>query len=112
MSSYPDILQDIFDISLSILAEEALSDEQAKIIATNLVERVQQKNGGSMLYIPKHETKAIKAALQQRNQQIVTEFTGNNQAQLSHKFHLSIKCIYEILRTHFQSKQTSWLDMA
>lgn len=105
-NAYSDLLDDFFQITHDELKSLGFEQDKAHIMAVRIMDTVQQRVGGTMVYIPKKTADLIK----QRNEQIIAQFNGSNHNELSHRFQLCTQQIYRILKDCNQSKQTSWLD--
>ena len=54
------------------------------------IEKLHKKYGGLTIYIPK--------TVPDYKEKIIKEFSGNNHALLAHKYNVSIKTVYQVLR--------------
>jgi Mor family transcriptional regulator len=92
----PDLIAFMQDTVKAILEARKISPDQSEAIAVEVADQLSFEWGGAMIYIPK----AASNLLSRRNEKIISEFNGSNQAELSRKYKVSIQWIYSLLRKH------------
>ncbi len=91
---YPEILADLAMQIRELLIEAKLPEALAEQLALASAERMRQRWGGQLTYIPigaSHEA-------MRRWLQIWSKFTGDNIPQLAKEFSLSEVYVYQIIR--------------
>jgi Mor family transcriptional regulator len=96
----PDLIAFMQDTVKAILEARKISPDQSEAIAVEVADQLSFEWGGAMIYIPK----AASNLLSRRNEKIISEFNGSNQAELSRKYKVSIQWIYSLLRKHKSRK--------
>jgi Mor family transcriptional regulator len=96
----PDLIAFMQDTVKAILEARKISPDQSEAIAVEVADQLSFEWGGAMIYIPK----AASNLLSRRNEKIISEFNGSNQAELGRKYKVSIQWIYSLLRKHKSRK--------
>ncbi|MDH0894396.1 MULTISPECIES: Mor transcription activator family protein [unclassified Pseudomonas] len=90
-----DILSDSLAPTAQLLTELLdLPDEQAEIVATEIIVLFANLWGGQLAYFPKSPAIIIS----QRNQQLYDACNGRNHAEVAAKYGLSIQATYRIVK--------------
>jgi len=92
-TNYPEILQDLRDDITQTMAEQGIDSALATQIAHSAVERTRKNWGGMLIYI----CKGKEYELNQRDQEIWAQFTGNNHHTLCQRFGISLQRLYRII---------------
>lgn len=92
----PELIAFLQDTVKAILEGLEISHEKSEEIAVEVADQLSFEWGGAMIYIPK----AASNLLSRRNEKILAEFNGSNQAELSRKYKVSIQWIYSLIRKH------------
>ena len=89
-----DVLQDLQQIALRVLAEGGVDEEQAHNIACQIVADARDSWGGQQVYF----RKADPAQMSERNLEIYSKFNGNNHFNLAKEYGLTVSVIYRIVK--------------
>jgi len=73
----------------------SISDIHQDVKEGMSIEKLHKKYGGTTVYIPK--------VMPNYKEKIITEFSGDNHAVLAHKYNVSVKTIYEIMKSERKS---------
>lgn len=92
----PELIAFLQDTVKAILKDRGISSEQSEEIAVEVADQLSFEWGGAMIYVPK----ATANLLALRNEKIIAEFNGSNQAELRMKYNVSLQWIYSLLRKH------------
>ena len=89
---YPELLEQIGQVIYNRLVTHEIT--QATSLAFNITEAIRTEIGGVQQYIPR----GLSYELSQRNQQIWSEFVGDNYQQLAHKHNLTEMQVRNIVK--------------
>lgn len=95
-SKGPELLLDLADQCAQALIELlAMDKDQAATVGLEIADRMAGHWGGQNIYFPMGT--AYKLSV--RDHQIFSEFTGDNHAELSRKFGVSVQWVYKIVKS-------------
>lgn len=94
-AAYPELLRDLAGIVKHELLQCGLDieAEQAEAVSLNVAETVREHFGGQVIYVPKGAAFKTK----QRWEQMWTEFTGHNHADLARRYGMGVHGVYRVL---------------
>jgi Mor family transcriptional regulator len=101
-----DTLQEIYQIVLASLQQQGIEQAEAVIIATNVIEAMQNQLAGNQVYIPCKKVDVI----EKRNALLIASFNGHNHDELSRLFRITKSYVYEIVKKAYSRKQTTIFD--
>lgn len=89
-----DVLLDLQQIALRVLAEGGVDEQQAHDVACQIVADARESWGGQQVYF----RKADAAQMSERNLEIYGKFNGANHFQLAKQYGLTVSVIYRIVK--------------
>lgn len=96
----PELMQDVYDAVIDMLKEHNISPENKAESAYKVIEAIEHKWSGLLVYIPKKDGQKMK----KRNANIKKDFTGDNHSDLCRKYKISLQTVYRILKQPTQGK--------
>lgn len=94
-SKGPELLVDLADQCAQALVEISLLDkDKAADVGRQIADRMAAHWGGQNIYFPM----GMSYRLSRRDRQIYDDFTGDNHADLSRKYGVSVQWIYKIVK--------------
>jgi len=93
-NSSVELMQDVYDAVIDMMQEHNIHPENKENSACKVVETIQHKWGGILVYIPKGDG----ILSRKRNENIKKDFTGDNHKDLCRQYKLSLQAVYKILK--------------
>lgn len=91
---FPELLAELAAHVYEYLVARGIDPAKAEELARGSAERVRERWGGQILYIPIGFSKAV----MERWEEIWSKFTGDNEAQLAQEYKCSEVHIYRVIR--------------
>ena len=89
-----DVLYDMAQVLIVKLQSEGIEEEKARPASLNAVDEIRKVYGGQSIYFQK----VLDEKIRKRNEQIFTEFTGENHDELAMKYGVTVVHIYRIIQ--------------
>lgn len=91
-----ELLQDMADTMAETIAEFGITDDKELLeqIGAACADRISKRWGGTTFVFPKDH----RFRLARRDRQIYSEFNGTNHMELAHRYNLSERHIYDIVK--------------